>query len=136
MERIFQHYEGSIEALKDVTFSEAKAFINKADNDVILIWLKNDKDKSWYRVFIDGAYCGVDLYQKESYEEDLDDHVKIIDYSSWFNKKKTLSVFVTLESNNGSHIVLTFKFSNSICQLICKSTDGDCILNYKELNNA
>jgi hypothetical protein len=43
-----------------------------SDDDIVLVWLKNSSEKYWYRVFIDGAYCGVDQYQFDMSDNDLD----------------------------------------------------------------
>ncbi len=136
MDRLFQNYEGAIESLNGISFSEAKAFTNESDGDVILIWLKNSSDDTWYRIFIDGAYCGVDKYQTNNSNEDLDEDIKVIDHTNWFQNKTVLSAVVSSTNIGNSRIILTLIFSNSICQLICKNEDGDCYLNLGESSNA
>ncbi|MDK2593538.1 hypothetical protein [Pseudoalteromonas obscura] len=52
MDRVFQHFEGKVDALSGVAFSHAKAFIDKDGDDVVLLWLQ-ESSGIWFRVFID-----------------------------------------------------------------------------------
>ncbi len=134
MDRLFQHYEGEVRELVGVEFSWVNALVNEKDRDVVLIWLRDQTQCCWYRIFIDGVYCGVDRYSSDNSREDMDEGIKSIDHSGWFAGKKVISA--TVDSNkeaSGSHILLTLRFDDKSEMLLnCVSEDGCCKLQFVE----
>ena len=136
MDRLFQHYKGEIKELIGVEFSCVKALCDReeSDLDVVLIWMQNKALDCWYRVFIDGVYCGVDCYEIDQSSDDIDDEVIVIDHSPWFSNKKISQAEVEIEPiKESSYILLTLVFSDhSEMQLNCLSEGGDCQLTLRE----
>jgi hypothetical protein len=66
-------------------------------------------------VFIEGAYCGVDQYQINKPDDDLDEGIKVMEHLSWFKNKSVIWVYVSFKGSLNVHIVLTLKFAHSIC---------------------
>ncbi len=127
MQRIFQNYEGEVKALIGTKFSIVLALVSERDNDVVLLWLKGSE--FWYRLFIDGVYCGIDKYVEDKSQEDLDDDVDYIDYSKWFSGKTVVSAKVT----NRENINLSIEFNDkSLFSLNCTSPEGECHLSFVE----
>ena len=80
MNRLFQHYEGEISKIQGKKVKSLTSLIDdesKSEN-VILLWL--EIENSWLRIFIDGTYCGVDEYESNESENDLDDGVSFQNY--------------------------------------------------------
>ncbi|GAB1269775.1 hypothetical protein NBRC116493_30280 [Aurantivibrio infirmus] len=136
MERVFQHYEGEIEELIGVQISNFKYLTNLDDSDIVLLWFLDAESKSWYRLFVDGAYCGLDKYETDNSGEDIDDGVVLVDDSHWFKDKiiKQASVAHTKEPDR--YIVLKLNFGASFLELVCASEDGECSLKYVPSKNA
>ncbi len=134
MKRIFQHYEGDIEALSESHFSTVKAVVNSLDNSVVVLWLHDKRKEFWYRLFIDGIYCGIDQFSEDKSLEDMDDDIIIIDHSSWFQVKILLKAKVFSGSGVSSDMVVSLKFAKSECQLIYRSKNSKCELKFIELN--
>ncbi len=128
MDRIFQHYQGTIDAMQGARFSCVKVLEDAMDHDVILLWMRDDTSKTWYRVFIDGAYCGVDQYGEDESEEDIDDDVIFTDYSAWFHGKVLESARVLFLNRPGEYLLLLLDFGQSECKLLCRSEAGECVL--------
>lgn len=135
MDRIFQHYEGEITEFTGLSFSQVKSFIDKDDNDVILLWLKVYSKNIWYRIFIDGAYCGIDKYLDDESENDFDDCIRVRDYSPKFTNQKVLKseVINTIEAKD--FIKLLIHFEQNILELSCIYGDGICQLNFSDKHN-
>ncbi len=124
MQRVFQHYEGDVDEFQGKEFSIVKAVCEEHTNDVIVAWMMSTQDEAWYRIFIDGVYCGIDKYSEDRSSNDLDEEVKIVDYSSSFNHKACVRAAV---NNDKQQIILHIDFSdNSEASLVCASEDGEC----------
>ena len=136
MDRIFQHYQGTIDAIKGAHFSCVKALEDSIDHDVILLWMRDDASQSWYRVFIDGAYCGIDQYQEDESEQDNDDDVIYTDHSAWFQGKVLESATVFFLNRPNEHLLLLLDFGQYECKLLCRSENGACELQFNALTNA
>lgn len=130
MQRIFQHYHGSIPELIGECFSSAKALIDSETQDVILLWLENSEEKYWLRIFIDGTYCGIDKYFEDCSEDDLDDDIYFKDISSFFINPRITNAEVVFSEGQGGSINLILSFFNNLLELKCKLVDGDCSLTY------
>ena len=128
MNRIFQDTHGNVDALKGRTISSLVS-VNDSE-DVILFWFGEKDSNVWWRVFIDGAYCGIDEYRNCEIEEDLDESVSKIDYSSKLNSGKVESVSVSNPMQKDKHIVLSLKLENQLFELVCKSSEGECVLKF------
>ena len=122
MNRVFQHYNGTVEALIGAQFSTVKCITISEDSDVILIWFHDQLSNNWFRIFIDDAYCGVDCYSKDLSSEDLDEEVECKDHSPWFIRK-TVSEATVKTLSATQEIVLSIKFDFGECRLICKIRD-------------
>ena len=135
MKRIFQHYEGDIEALSESHISTVKAVVNSLDNSVVVLWLHDKHKGFWYRLFIDGVYCGIDQFPDDRSLEDIDDDIIIIDHSAWFQDKKLLEAEVFSGSGVSSDMVVSLKFAKSECQLTYQSKYDKCRLEFIEFNS-
>jgi hypothetical protein len=132
MHRVFQHYEGVVDELKGASFSSVKSLYDKLEHDIVLVWARDETLNCWYRVFIDGVYCGVDRYQLDESSNDIDDEVDFVDHSAWFQGKKLEHAEVTSPNKSEGHIVLTMTFGSHQCRLICGSEDGECQLQFTD----
>ena len=94
MKRIFQHNQGRIPELEGRKVGNAKLLVNQEDSSVVVLWLYLLKSDTWYRVFLDGVYCGIDEYQGDESHGDLDEGRKIEDISSHFCNTGLISVYV------------------------------------------
>jgi len=135
MERVFQHYKGEIEAFSQFHFSTAKAVVNSFDNSVVVLWLYEKHNRFWYRIFIDGIYCGIDQFSDDKSLEDIDDEIIIIDHSAWFQDKKLLEAKVCSGSGVLPDMVVSLKFAKSECQLIYQPKYHKCRLEFIEINS-
>lgn len=115
MKRIFQHYKGNPDALSENCFSTVKAFVDSIDNSVVILWLQDDHNGCWYRLFIDGVYCGIDQFTDDHSSGDRDDDMIIIDHSAWFQDKKLLRARVFSDNGISSDIIVSLKFARSEC---------------------
>jgi len=128
MNRVFQDTHGNVEALKGRIISSLVS-VNDSE-DVILFWCSEKDSSIWWRIFIDGAYCGIDEYDTCEIEEDLDESVSKIDHSSKLSSGKIESVSVSSPEQKDRYMVLSFKLENQLFELVCKSSDGDCVLKF------
>lgn len=128
-QRIFQHNHGLIPELIGEYFSSAKALIDSETQDVILLWMENSNKNYWFRIFIDGTYCGVDKYFEDCSDDDMDDDVYFKDISGFFNSKITNAEVIFSEDQSGS-INLILSFNDNRMELKCILNDGDCSLAY------
>ncbi|MCD4742231.1 MAG: hypothetical protein K8R67_07115 [Desulfobacteraceae bacterium] len=137
MERIFQHYKGEIKAFSQLYFSTAKAVVNSLDNSVIVLWLNEKYNGVWYRIFIDGTYCGIDQFSEDKSSEDIDDGIITTNYSDWFQGKKVLKakVFSDQEAEAAPDLIFSLKFAASECQLVYLSKYDKCELRFFDLNS-
>ena len=129
MDRIFQHYEGEIDTLKGARFTTVKSLVDDA-NDVVLLGLNDEVSNCWYRIFIDGTYCGVDRYIEDASVEDDDDDVSWQDHSYWFVGMELSNAKVSLTGKEGDSIVLSMYFGESEFKLICKFEVDKCRLEF------
>lgn len=125
MNRLFQHYEGDIQGLIGKELKNLKSLYDRNSNDVILIWLESDN--SWFRIFIDGAYCGVDEYKNdESLDDAEEDDDLLIEHKKWVTgmtiKEAKVESWVlpeiklTLELSNTTKLTLNCD-KNEFCTL-------------------
>ena len=132
MNRIFQHYEGEIEALSGSHFSTVKAVVNFLDNSVVVLWLHDKRKEFWCRLFIDGIYCGIDQFSEDKSLEDMDDDIIIIDHSTWFQAKILLKAKVFSGNGGLPDMVASLEFAKSECQLIYRAKHDKCELTFTE----
>lgn len=130
MKRIFQHYEGKIQTFSGSQFSTVKAVVHAPDNSVMVLWLQEEQKRVWYRLFVDGIYCGIDQFSDDESLEDMDDDIIIVDHSAWFKGKTVLEAGVSSGKKGTSDIVVTLKFAESECRLVYRSEDNDCGLEF------
>ncbi len=130
--RIFQDYEGDIKEVVGLQISGLKAIVDQVDYHVILIWIGVNNNSSWYRIFIDGYYCGIDIYESDLSNEDLDDDILIVDYTCINGETiENTSVEAGNEIYGESSIVLTIEFlSGKKLLLFCYDSDGECKLTF------
>lgn len=128
MDRVFQHYEGEVTEFKGLRFSRIRSFVDISDDDIILLWFKVDSEDLWYRVFIDGCYCGIDKYLLDNSEEDLDEDIRVDDYSEIFREQKVLHAEVINEITDLDIITLIISFEERTLILKCLWDDGFCEL--------
>lgn len=134
MDRVFQHYEGAVDTLTGASFSVFRSLEDKTGSDVFLLWLFDSQGEIWYRVFIDGWYCGIDRYDADESDSDLDDGVILVDHSSWFRNAVVVRADVSIPDGLDGGIVLSLEFADRSCNLICQSQDGDCRLEFNGPN--
>lgn len=130
IDRIFQDYTGTVSDWEGAQFSCVKSINDTIDNDVILLWMYDQWAQCWYRVFIDGAYCGIDRYQHDESANDLDESVACVDHSVWFRGKVLQNADVIPTDKADEYILLSMQFEETTCLLVCKSSDGDCELRF------
>ncbi len=128
MDRIFQNYEGEITEFTGLRFSQVKSFIDEGDNDIILLWFKVESTDIWYRVFIDGEYCGVDKYYQDESEVDCDDLIRVEDHSLKFHNQKIVKTEVVNAIKSDHLISLIIRFDKSVFTLVCLYDTGTCTL--------
>jgi hypothetical protein len=133
MKRLFQHYLGSIDAIVGAEFSVVKELADKSDGNIILMWFQDTHGACWYRIYIDGVYCGVDRYEEEEISDDMDEYVVALDHSGWFKNKRLTEAIVESDLNPDSLICMSFKFNDGSTMLLdCVSEDGECRLHFKD----
>lgn len=96
-------------------------------SSVSLIWLGILDDKCWYRIFIDGWYCGVDKFEKCDIEEDKDRGFEIIDHKASLKGSRIIEASVSRPLKTNRSIVFLLEFETFNVELICKNEDGDCV---------
>jgi hypothetical protein len=125
MRRIFQHYTGDVPELEGLKIGHAKTLVNEDDQSIIVLWLSNRSGNIWYRIFIDGSYCGIDEYKADASYQDLDEGVKIENISSWFEDDRVLSVIMR-DQKEINRLCLIIQFENQLCRLIYDSVSHHC----------
>lgn len=102
--------------------------------DVIVLWCQESLEGKWLRIFIDGAYCGVDQYDSCGVEDDLDDSVHVVDYSCELPlESKVICARVAYLVDPDRHLTLTIFFETKEIRLVCKTPDGDCYLEFIDI---
>lgn len=97
MNRISQGYEGDIPELKCLSFCDVTAL---AENEnVVLIWFISQEKHNYYRVFIDGYYCGIDHYRNSTLSDDMDGGIQLISYTPFFSQKSVTQAYVTYDEH-------------------------------------
>ncbi len=124
LDRIFQHYEGVVTELKGSRFTTVKSLIDDIDKDIYLLWFYDEFSSSWYRIFIDGIYCGIDRYTDDCSVDDEDDNISWEDHSNWFSGKTLLCATVSFDGETDGDIILLMEFGESKFKLICKFESG------------
>ncbi len=130
MERIFQHHQGPLDGLAGIEFGEATAVVDVSDGNTILLWVEDAGGEGWFRIFIDGSYCGVDRFPACEIGDDLDDGYSAEDHSSWF-EGRTVDRAEVQETGaaGGGLITLTMTFRDrATASLECRVLDGRCDL--------
>ena len=84
----------------------------------MVLWLYDENKNIWYRLFNDGAYCGVDQYAEDESGQDLDDDIRVVDYSGWFRGKPVLSAPVFIETNEPCDLNVLLNFGASACKMV------------------
>ncbi len=124
MNRLFQHYKGVVKELSGKSISSFLSIEDAINGDVYILWLENETSGLWYRIFIDGWYCGVDEYPESNIENDFDDDVNVVNHFSKLKSKIIESAIVKDSDGENRHIVLTIKFSDQSVELICEVENG------------
>lgn len=129
MKRIFQHYKGEIDYLKGLRIQSLLClYHNGAGKEgVILLWLESIERK-WYRIFIDNSYCGVDEYDKNDSESDLDDGVAFKNHDSRVNGLGIESAIVV--DDHSQNTELTIRLDNGSFFLLNCDNEGLCKLRF------
>ncbi|MFT4662992.1 MAG: hypothetical protein ACI9AT_000825 [Ulvibacter sp.] len=132
MNRLFQHYEGEIKEIEGLTLNGLNYLI---DNDshkenVFLLWIETEN--KWLRIFIDGSYCGIDVYETNESESDMDDDVSFRNQDEWV--KGLIIKKAKVESGNLPLITLTIDFTNGTQLILDCDENEDCSL-IKTLGN-
>ena len=128
MERVFQDDHGIVDALNGAVFSSVKKLIQESDGDVILIWFHCISSQCWYRVFIDGTYCGIDKHLEDNSQDDLDDNVSLVDISDLFIGKTIKKAEVKFNDLPGNYISFELATEETFFKLICEVQEGDCVI--------
>lgn len=126
MKRLFQDDTGTISPFCGIEFSLAKTLENTEDASVILLWLKQKKKNIWYRIFLDGYYCGVDRFNRDLSDKDLDDWVLVVDRTKWFQGKPVRTASVQTDLKKSCELALTFEFKKDRCRMCYDTTSGTC----------
>jgi hypothetical protein len=124
MKRLFQHYIGEIKEIEGLTLKGLRLLIDdesKKEN-IILLWLQTES--SWLRIFIDGSYCGVDEYDTNESDNDMDDDVSYKIKDDWVQNLKIKKAKV--ESLNLPLITLTIDFTNETQLILNCDENEDC----------
>lgn len=129
MKRVFQHYKGEIEDLKGLRIQGLLClYHNEGSNEgVILIWLESIENK-WFRIFIDNSYCGVDKYDTNHSESDLDDGIAFKNYDSRVNGLTIESAIVITDHHQ--NIELGFRLHNGSRFTLEGDKEGQCKLRF------
>ena len=127
MNRLFQHYKGEVKEIQGLTLKGLKYLVDveSEKNDVLLFWLETEN--KWLRIFIDGAYCGIDEYEKDESELDKDDDVKFINENNWV-KGLTIKT-AKVESEFLPIITMTIYFTNGTKLILNCDENEKCTLN-------
>ncbi|MDA7501801.1 hypothetical protein N8482_00840 [Chitinophagales bacterium] len=127
MKRVFQHYSGAVEKIVGLKAATLKVLVDESDQDVILLWLETETD--WFRIFIDGVYCGIDQYTSDKSEDDLDDGVFLLNRADWVSKQIITRAYV--ETRGLPLIDLTICFSNRSQLILRCHKNEQCSLSRK-----
>ncbi len=125
MKRIFQNNKGRIPELEGNHIINAKLLVNQEDSSIVILWLCLSKNEIWYRIFIDGFYCGIDELQIDESHNDLDDGIRVEDVSAWFKNIVFQSVLVE-DRPSENQLCLTFQASLISLQLVYDTISDQC----------
>lgn len=128
--RIFQNYTGNIKELEGANFNTVKAAVDTDRNSVIVLWMHELNANAWYRVFIDGVYCGIDRFKSDRSTDDLDEGVVLKDFSSRFRGRTLLSAVVSDHEEGKSVLKLTLHCDSRDCCLAYHMDSGICVLSF------
>jgi len=94
VKRLFQHYSGEVNALAGLELKSLQLFVDSHnEEDIILMWVETEM--GWLRIFIDGAYCGIDIYETDRSIDDWDDGVTCISRNNLVCGKRIQKAIVT-----------------------------------------
>ncbi|MFT5777650.1 MAG: hypothetical protein ACI837_000598 [Crocinitomicaceae bacterium] len=128
MNRIFQDNNGTVESLNGRKLSSLKCLYNDdhESEDVILFWLQTDEN--WLRIFIDGVYCGIDEYDNDESQSDLeaDDDTRLVNHDSWIKDNCIDQIIV--ESTDLPIITLSILLSNKSSIILACDKNEICTL--------
>ncbi len=126
MKRLFQHYEGEIKEIEGLTLQRLRLLINDESEkeDVILFWVQTDKN--WLRIFIDGCYCGIDEYEADESDTDMDDGVSFRIQDDWVENLTIKKAWVV--SGNLPLITLTIDLTDGTQLIYDCDKDEECSL--------
>lgn len=132
MNRLFQHYEGEVKQIQGIKLKGLKSLIYKDSKieNVILFWFKTE-DK-WLRIFIDGAYCGIDEYETDLSNDDIDDDVYFVNQDHWIIDLVIQNAKVTSEKLPLISLIINFTNGNKLI-LEC-DTNENCTLRIIEFS--
>lgn len=136
VKRIFQHFEGDIEELVGAHFSAAKAVVDNDSGELIVLWLYEDSRASWYRIFLDGIYCGIDKFSYDGSADDADDHLTIKDLSHIFYDETVEKASVTSGSAANTYLTLSINFKSFMCNLVYRYPEEICTLVFTKNSQA
>ena len=130
MDRLFQDDHGDVAGLAGASFSSAMAVVGTADRNVVVLWLEDDARSCWYRIFIDGIYCGIDRYRRCEIEEDLDEGYDAVDHIDLFvgwqlrragvtnhGEGAAMVIKLRLELENDTAVILSHHVQTGHCSL-------------------
>lgn len=126
MDRIFQNESGEIHELVGSRFTKVVSLDDMDTGNVVVVWLKESISEVWYRIFIDGHYCGIDQYKIDCIINDMDDHIKATDISDEFSNDTVTMATVTNNIQCEGSIQLELRFKESSFTLVCKDENGFC----------
>ncbi len=123
MNRLFQHYEGEVTALRGSKIRSMKSLRDKESQNVFLIWIETDN--SWLRMFIDGSYCSIDEYGHDASGNDRDAFEGLlIEHKTWEDDVNILKAEV--KSNDLPEIRLSIELSNRETLILDCNNDAFC----------
>lgn len=129
MKRVFQHYTGEVECLKGLKILGLSCLYHRrsGNRDAILFWMEAG-DKKWYRIFIDGTYCGVDEYSFNNSGSDLDENLELRNHDSFVKGLRIKSAHV--KSAFLPVIKLTISFDNESVLIFDCNSEEKCSLQF------
>lgn len=102
---------------------------NLSEN-VILFWLETEN--KYIRIYIDGTYCGIDEYETDESDDDVEDGITFINKDNWVRNLTIQSakmeseflplITLTIDFTNGTQLIMNYK-ENENCTL--KKTCGN-----------
>ena len=100
-----------------VTFKSVKAVINSEDGSIIVLWAGSFEKNDWFRIFIDGYYCGVDRFDADQCNDDMDDFTSVKDLSLSFIDRVIVSACVEADKKKPNDLTLVFRLKNGFHRL-------------------